>query len=161
MKNGKHASSEVNIAQNLDECWDIVETAEKTKRYCIMMENCCYDQTEMMIMNMIHKGLLGEVMHGECGYLHDLRELKLSPDYYQGMWRLQHSIKRNGNLYPTHGIGPMAWCMDINKGDAFDTLVSIGSKSLGLHEYAQKHYPKWANQKFALGDVNICLLKPN
>lgn len=159
MKNSKHAASEVNIAITIDDCWELVETAEKTKQYCIMMENCCYDRTEMMVMNMINQGLLGEIMHGECGYLHDLRELKLSPDFYQGMWRLQHSIKRNGNLYPTHGLGPMAWCMDINRGDAFDTLVSLSGKAIGLHEYAQKHYPEWAEQSFALGDVNICLIK--
>ncbi len=161
MKNGKHAASEVNIALSVDECWELVETSEKTAKHCILMENCCYDPTEMLVMNMIRKGLFGEIMYGECGYLHDLRALKLSPDFYQGMWRLMQSVKRNGNLYPTHGIGPMAWCMDINRGDALDTIVSMSTKSLGLNEYAKEHYPEseWVNTKFALGDVNICLIK--
>ncbi len=105
-----------------------------------MMENCCYDSTEMTVLNMIRKGLFGEVMHGECGYLHDLRGLKIHPTFYQGMWRAHQSIKRNGNLYPTHGIGPMAWCMDINRGDAFDTLVSMTTKSIGLNEFADRKY---------------------
>ena len=86
MRNGKHAASEVNIAQTLEECWELVETAEKTGRHSVMMENCCYDRTEMVVMNMVRRGLFGEIMHGECGYLHDLRGLKFSPTYYQGMW---------------------------------------------------------------------------
>ena len=161
MKNGKHAASEVCIAQTLDDGWSLVETSEKTGRYAVMMENCCYDYSEMLIMNMIARGLFGEIIHGECGYLHDLRELKLSPDYYQGMWRIQHSVTRNGNLYPTHGIGPMAWCMDIHRGDAFDTLVSFASNSRGLQAYAREYYPEseWAKTNFAMGDVNISLIR--
>ncbi|MCI0499338.1 MAG: Gfo/Idh/MocA family oxidoreductase [Planctomycetales bacterium] len=161
MKNGKHAASEVNIALSVEDCWKLVETSEKTRKHCVMMENCCYDQVEMMTLNMIKKGLFGQILHGECGYLHDLRELKLSPTYYQGMWRLHESIRRNGNLYPTHGIGPMAWCMDINRGDTLDYLVSLSSSGLGLTEYAKEHYPSspWVNQTFALGDVNACLIR--
>jgi len=161
MKNGKHAASEVNIALSVEDCWQLVETSEKTRRHCVMMENCCYDSMEMMTMNMIRQGLFGTILHGRCGYLHDLRDLKLSPTYYQGQWRLHESIKRDGNLYPTHGIGPMAWCMDIHRGDAFDTLVSMSTASLGLNEYARIHYPDspWVHQKFALGDVNVCMIK--
>ncbi|MBN1124447.1 MAG: Gfo/Idh/MocA family oxidoreductase [Sedimentisphaerales bacterium] len=171
MKNGKHAASEVNIALSVEDCWKLVEMSEKTKKHCVMQENCCYDQTEMVALNMIRQGLFGEIMHGECGYLHDLRGLKIHPTYYQGMWRLYQSIHRNGNLYPTHGIGPMAWCMDINRGDAFDTLVSMCTKSVGLNEFAARHYEtatsdkdkefyaKWRDQKYTLGDVNITLIK--
>jgi predicted dehydrogenase len=161
MKNGKHTASEVNIGMSLEECWQLVEASEKFKKHCILMENCCYDPTEMLIMNMIREGVFGELIHGECGYLHDLRGLKLSPTFYQGMWRLHQSVKRNGNLYPTHGIGPMAWCMDINRGDTFDTMVSISSKDRGLNLYAADHYPdsRWVNQKFALGDINICVIR--
>ncbi|HPD46954.1 MAG TPA: Gfo/Idh/MocA family oxidoreductase [Anaerohalosphaeraceae bacterium] len=171
MKNGKHAASEVNIALTVEDCWKLVEASEKYKRHCVMQENCCYDSTEMVVLNMIQQGLFGEVLHGECGYLHDLRGLKISPSVYQGMWRVQHSIHRNGNLYPTHGIGPMAWCMDIHRGDAFDTLVSMSTKSIGLNLYAaarhdaaksdadKAFYAKWRDQKYALGDVNITLIK--
>jgi len=171
MKNGKHAASEVNIALSVEDCWKLVETSQKNRKHCVMQENCCYDYTEMVVMNMVQQGLFGEVMHGECGYLHDLRGLKIHPTYYQGMWRVHQSIKRNGNLYPTHGIGPMAWCMDINRGDAFDTLVSMSTKSIGLNEFAdrkyaeaktekdKKFYAQWRNRKYALGDVNITLIK--
>jgi len=171
MENGKHAASEVNIALSVENCWKLVEVSEKSRKHCVMQENCCYDFTEMVIMNMIREGLFGEIMHGECGYLHDLRGLKIHPTVYQGMWRVHQSLKRNGNLYPTHGIGPMAWCMDINRGDAFDTLVSMTTKSIGLNEFAdkkyaeaktekdKKFYSEWQNRKYALGDVNITLIK--
>jgi len=171
MKNGKHAASEVNIALTVEDCWKLVETSEKAKKHCVMQENCCYDHAEMIILNMVQQGLFGEVMHGECGYLHDLRGLKINPTYYQGMWRAHQSIERNGNLYPTHGIGPMAWCMDINRGDGFDTLVSMTTKSVGLNEFAEKKYKEaksekdkkfygeWRNRKYALGDVNITLIR--
>jgi hypothetical protein len=161
MKNGKHAASEVNIALSIDDCWELVETSEKTQKHCIMQENCCYDYTEMMVLNMIRKGLFGEVMHGECGYLHDLRGYKLSPTFYQGMWRIQHSVTRDGNLYPTHGIGPMAWCMDINRGDSFDFLIAMSGKAIGLNEFAKEKYPdsEWVDKKFNLGDVNITLIR--
>ena len=159
MKSGKHAASEVPIATSLEECWQLVETAEKTHRFCVMMENCCYDLHEMVTLNMIHQGLLGEVLHAECGYLHDLRELKLSPTFYQGMWRLNFAIHRNGNPYPTHGIGPVAWCLDILRGDTFETLASASTKSVGLNLYAKEKYPKWANQPFKLGDVSTSLIR--
>lgn len=171
MKNGKHAASEVNIALTVEDCWRLVETSEKTKKHCVMQENCCYNSTEMVTLNMIAQGMFGEIMHGECGYLHDLRGLKIHPTVYQGMWRVYQSIKRDGNLYPTHGIGPMAWCMDINRGDAFDTLVSMTTKSIGLNEYAdrkyaaaksdkdKKFYSEWQNRKYALGDINTTLIK--
>ncbi len=171
MKNGKHAASEVNIALSVEDCWKLVETSEKTRKHCVMQENCCYDYTEMVVLNMVQQGLFGEVMHGECGYLHDLRGLKIHPTVYQGMWRVHQSLKRNGNLYPTHGIGPMAWCMDINRGDAFDTLVSMSTEAVGLNDFAEKKYAEattdkdkefygqWRNRKYALGDVNITLIR--
>lgn len=159
MKNGKHAASEVPIAVSLEECWELVETAEKTGRHCSMMENCCYDLHEMVALNMIHQGLLGEVLYAECGYLHDLRELKLSPTYYQGMWRLPYAIHRTGNPYPTHGIGPVAWCMDILRGDTFETLASASTRSAGLNRYAAKKYPEWAGQTFRMGDVSTSLIR--
>lgn len=171
MNNGIHAASEVNIALTVEDCWKLVETSEKTKKHCVMQENCCYNSTEMATLNMVQQGLFGEVMHAEGGYLHDLRGMKVHPTFYQGMWRLKQSIKRNGNLYPTHGIGPIAWCLDINRGDAFDYLVSMTTKSIGLNDYADKKfaeaktdkdkefYSTWQNQKYALGDVNITLIK--
>ncbi len=160
MKAGKHAATEVPAAYTIDDCWALVETAEKTHRHCIMMENCCYDRPEMLSLNLVKKGLLGEIFHAEAGYLHDLREVKFS-GRGESLWRPQHSVKRNGNLYPTHGLGPVSQCMDINRGDRFDFLVSMSSKSMGLHLYAVKKFGpdgEWARQKFALGDVNVSLI---
>jgi len=102
MNNGKHAATEVPAAVTLEECWQLVETAEKTKTHCVMMENCCYDRAEMMCLNMVRQGLLGEILHGEGGYCHDLRGVKFAK-HGEGLWRRDHSTKRNGNLYPTHG----------------------------------------------------------
>jgi len=145
----------------LEECWQLVETAEKYHRHCVMMENCCYDREELMFLSMVRKGLLGELIHGEGGYMHDLRNLKLTPRG-EGLWRTAHSISRNGNLYPTHGIGPVAQCMDINRGDRFDYLVSMSSNARGLHEFAIAKYGpdhELARQTFANGDVNTSLIK--
>jgi len=161
MKNGKHAATEVPAAVTLDECWQLVETAEKLQKHCVMMENCCYDYEEMMLFNMVRKGVLGEILHGEAGYLHDLRQLKMTAEG-EGLWRTAHSIKRNGNLYPTHGLGPIAQCMDINRGDQFDYLVSMSTVSRGLKLFATEHFgsddPR-ARQTYKQGDVNVSLIR--
>ncbi|NPV82655.1 MAG: Gfo/Idh/MocA family oxidoreductase [Candidatus Aminicenantes bacterium] len=161
MKNGKHAATEVPAAVTLEECWQLVETAERFKKHCVMMENCCYDRVELMSLNMVRRGLLGEVLHAEAGYLHDLRDVKFSSEG-EGLWRRQHSWTRNGNLYPTHGLGPVAQCMNINRGDVFDYLVSMSSPSRGLQLYAREKFgpdSPQARERFALGDVNTSLIK--
>jgi len=161
MENGKHAATEVPAAYTLDDCWALVEAAEKYTRHCVMMENCNYDRPEMMVFHMVRLGMFGEVLHAECGYLHDLRAIKFS-DHGEGLWRRAHSWVRNGNLYPTHGLGPVANVMDINRGDRFDYLVSMSSPSRGLQEYARDHFPEDAPQRretFALGDVNGSLIR--
>jgi len=160
MKTGKHAATEVPAAYTVDDCWALVETAEKSRRHCIMMENCCYDRPEMLCLNLVKKGLLGEIFHAEAGYLHDLRGVKFS-GAGESLWRPQHSIKRNGNLYPTHGLGPVSQCLDINRGDRFDYLVSMSSQSMGLNFYCAKKFgpeSPQAKQKYALGDVNVSLI---
>ncbi|NOZ57588.1 MAG: Gfo/Idh/MocA family oxidoreductase [Calditrichaeota bacterium] len=163
MEAGKHAATEVPAAVTLDEAWQLVETSERTQRYCIMMENCTYDREEMMIFNMVRQGLLGEILHGAAGYLHDLRHVKFNfAARGEAIWRLAHSIRRNGNLYPTHGLGPIAQVMDINRGDQFDYLVSMSTKAMGLSLYAAEVFgpeSKWANIKYALGDVNVTLIR--
>jgi predicted dehydrogenase len=162
MRAGVHAATEVPMAVSLEECWELVETAEKTKRHCIMMENCCYDRPEMMIFNMMRQGLFGELLHAECGYLHDLRRLKFSDTYYYDRWRIKHSIARNGDLYPTHGIGPVAQWLDINRGNQFDHLVSMSTKSRGLNLWAEREIGRdspQARQQYALGDVVTTLIR--
>ncbi len=119
MKNGKHAATEVPAAMTLDDCWQLVEHAEKYRKHCVMMENCNYDRPEMMVFNMVRQGVFGEVLHAEGGYLHDLRDIKFS-NKGEGLWRRAWAQKVNANLYPTHGLGPVANCMDINRGDRFE-----------------------------------------
>lgn len=163
MKNGHHAATEVPAAVTLDECWQMVETAEQTGRHCVMLENCCYGRTEMMVLNMVRQGLLGELIHGEAGYMHELREDRelLGADH-EVRWRLEHMIHRDGNLYPTHGLGPVAQCLNINRGDQFDYLVSMSSLSRGLNvHYASRFGAKHplATRKYKLGDVNTTMIR--
>jgi hypothetical protein len=161
MKGGKHAYVEVSVAINMDQCWEIVETSENTGKHCVIMENCCYGQAELTVLNMCRKGLLGDLVNAECGYLHDLRELKFS-DEGEGPWRLPYTIKRDGNLYPTHGLGPVAEYVDINRGDQFDYLISMSSRTGGLNQYAKEAFggsdPR-ANLKYKCGDVNSSLIR--
>lgn len=161
MRAGKHAATEVPAAVTIEECWQLVETAEQQHKHCVMMENCCYDRAEMMVLNMVRQGVFGEVLHGECGYLHDLRDVKFSKEG-EGLWRRAHATKRNGNLYPTHGLGPVAQCMNINRGDRFDYLVSMSGPSRGLQLYQREHLepgdPR-RSEKYVLGDINTTLIK--
>lgn len=161
MENGKHAATEVPASYTLDGCWQLVNAAEKYQKHCVMMENCNYDRPELMVYNMVRKGVLGEVLHGECGYLHDLRDIKFS-DNGEGLWRREFSKNHDANLYPTHGLGPVANCMDINRGDYFDYIVSMSGPSRGLQEYAKEHFPAdspMRSEKYILGDVNVSLIK--
>ena len=161
MKNGKHAATEVPAAVTLDECWELVETAEKYARHCVMLENCCYFEIVLTIMNMIHRGLFGELLHCEAGYQHDLRHLQFN-ERGALSWRGRHAATRNGNLYPTHSIGPIAHWMNINRGDRFEYLVSMSTKSRGLQVYAEEMFGAdhpAAQKEFALGDVNTTLIR--
>lgn len=161
MKSGKHAVTEVPAAMTVDDCWQLVETAEKRKRHCVMMENCCYDRREMLALHLIRLGLLGEILHGECGYLHDLRELKFAKEG-EGLWRRAWAQTHDGNLYPTHGLGPIAQCMDVNRGNRFDFLVSMSSNHRGLEQYAAAHFAETdprRHETYKLGDVNVTLVR--
>jgi Glycosyl hydrolase 109, C-terminal domain/Oxidoreductase family, NAD-binding Rossmann fold/TAT (twin-arginine translocation) pathway signal sequence len=160
MKNGKHAATEVPAALTRKDSWKLVDMAEKTGLYCVMMENCCYCRPELMVLNMVRQGVLGEVMHAECGYMHDLRGVKFSRGG-EGLWRRDFATKIKGNFYPTHGLGPVAQCMNINRGDCFDYLVSMSTPSRGLQDYASRLKPDdpRRNEKYIQGDVNSSLIK--
>jgi predicted dehydrogenase len=161
MDAGKHAATEVPAALTIEDCWRLVETSESTRRHCVMMENCNYDRIEMMVLNMVSQGVLGELVHAECGYLHDLRAVKYDAEN-EGAWRRAHSMTANGDLYPTHGLGPVAQCLNINRGNAFQTLVSMGSKTRGLHLYAEERFgpdSAAAAERFVLSDVVTTLLR--
>jgi predicted dehydrogenase len=139
MKYGKHACSEVPAAKTLDQCWELVETSEKTRRHCMMLENCCYDFFELLTLNMVRNGLFGEILHAEGAYIHDLSKGYIfNKNGYADMWRLKENIGRNGNLYPTHGLGPIAQCMNINRGDKFDHLVSMSTNDFTMNDLAKE-----------------------
>jgi hypothetical protein len=161
MKNGKHGATEVPAAMTVDECWAMVDAAEKHRKHCVMMENCNYDRMEMMVFNLVRKGLFGELLHAEGGYLHDLRRIKFERKD-EGLWRRAWSMKLDGNLYPTHGLGPVANCLDINRGDRFEYLVSMSSPSRGLQDWQAANFgpddPE-RREKYVLGDVNTSLIK--
>jgi hypothetical protein len=161
MHGGKHAFVEVPAATTIEDCWKLVDTSEKTRRHCIMMENCCYGYNELMVLNMVRDGLFGDLLYGEGAYLHDLRRL-LFEDRSEGLWRRIPHTQRNGNLYPTHGLGPVANYMGINRGDRFDYLVSMSSPERGLEAWREAHVPKdspkW-KEKYICGDMNSSMIK--
>jgi len=163
MKAGKHAFTEVPAAITVEECWELVDTAEKTGKHCMMMENCCYGQEELLCLNMCRLGILGELLHGEAAYIHELRGQMNAVDHGTGSWRTLHYANRNGNLYPTHGLGPIAQYMGINRGDKFDYLSTVASPAIGRALYAKKHYPadhKWNRIKeWKCGDINTTIIK--
>lgn len=157
MNNGKHAVSEVPICITLDEAWSLVETYEKTGKWAtIGLEGF----GELAVLNMIQKGVLGDIIHAETGYVHDLRMVKFNPE--EEPWRLQHAINRNGNLYPDHPMNKMLPALDINHGDRIDFLVSMSSKAVMLKEYAEMNYGKdshYAKIDYKLGDYNASLIR--
>ncbi len=161
MANGKHAATEVPAAQTVEDSWKLVETAEKYKKHCVMMENCSYDRPEMMVLHMLRKGLLGEAMHAEVGYQHDLRAIKFETKD-EGLWRRAHATRLNANLYPTHGLGPAAQAMGVNRGDQFDYLVAMAGNSRGLQDFQREHLaaddPR-RRERYVLGDVHTSLIR--
>ena len=136
MRHGKHVACEVPIALTIDECWELVETSESTRMHCMMLENCCYDFFEMLTLNMARNGLFGEIVHAEGAYIHDLLDLNFSKTGYADMWRLRENATKDGNLYPTHGLGPIAQCLNINRGDKMDYLVSMSTNDFMMGETA-------------------------
>jgi predicted dehydrogenase len=161
MEEGKHAAVEVPAATTLEDCWKLVETSEKTRRHCVLLENCCYGWSEMLVRNLVRAGKFGRITHGEAAYIHDLRALLLE-DAGEGTWRRFPHVKRDGNLYPTHGLGPVAWYMDIHRGDRFDLLVSMSSREASLTEFRDARLPEGdpkRKEKYACGDMNTSLLR--
>lgn len=162
MERGKHAFIEVPAATTVEECWQLVDTSEKTQRHCMMMENVNYGREELMVLNMCRLGLFGELLHGEAAYIHDLRWQMDEVGHGTGSWRTLEYTKRNGNLYPTHGLGPVAQYMNINRGDRLDFLSSVSSPARVREIFAKEHYKAphpHANLKFVCGDINTTIAK--
>lgn len=131
MEQGKHVAVEIPAATTVDECWKLVETSERTRKHCMMLENCCYDFFELLTLNMARQGFFGEVVHVEGAYIHDIFDSFFDKGKRYDMWRLKENT-RNGNLYPTHGLGPICQVLDINRGDKMDYLVSMSSNDFML-----------------------------
>jgi len=171
MKAGKYTAVEVPAATTIEECWDLVNTSEETGMPCMILENVCYRRDVMAILNMVKQGMFGELIHCHCGYQHDLREVKFNPGVEFGPgavgeaeWRTFQSINRNGDIYPTHGLGPVANYLDINRGNRFVSLTSVATKTRGLHDYivktAGEDHPN-ADIIFKLGDIVTTLIRCN
>lgn len=165
MEQGKHVACEVPIAISVDECWQLVNTAEKTRKHCMMLENCCYDFFEMTTLNMAQHGLLGEIVHAEGAYIHDLRSLNFKDPKeggYNDWWRLKMNQEHDGNLYATHGLGPVCQALNIGRGDRMKYLVSLSSDQFGMTAYAKEKFgedSEMARQHYAQGDMNTTLIK--
>ncbi len=144
MEHGKHVAVEVPAATSIKECWDLVNTSERTRKHCIMLENCIYDDFELTTLNMAQHGLFGEVYHVEGAYIHNLNPYW---DLYQGDWRMIYNREHHGDVYPTHGIGPVAMVLGIHRGDRMTTLVSMDTDSFHGKKLAQERYgdPSYAN----------------
>ncbi len=163
MENGAHAFVEVPMASTIEDLWRVVDTSERTKKHCMMLENVNYGRDELMFLNMVRQGLIGELLHGEASYIHELRSQMKSVERGCGSWRTYHYAARNGNLYPTHGLGPVAQYMNIARtDDTFDRIVSFGSPALGRAAYAKKNFPadhKWNQMEFQCADMSNSIIK--
>ena len=165
MKNDLHAFVEVPMATSIKELWDIVDTSEKYQKHCMMMENVNYGRDELMYLNMCRKGIIGDFLHAEAAYIHELRFQMKEEKRGTGSWRTHHYAKSRGNLYPTHGLGPVAQYMNLSRGDDnFNSLVSYSTPALGRKLYAEKNYDsehKWNNLSYSNGDMNTSIIKTN
>ncbi len=173
MENDKHVAIEVPSAKTLDECWQLVETSERTKKHCVILENCCYDFFELLTLNMVRHGVFGELVHGEGAYIHDLdywmfnkpKDEKMVDGAYTKWWRIWEN-ERKANVYPTHGLGPICQAMNINRGDKMDYLTAIMSNDFTLkNRIAEKATEDPLYEQFLSldmrGNMDIQLIKTN
>ena len=163
MEHGKHAAVEIPAAQTVDECWQLVETSERTGKHCMMLENCCYDFFEMLTLNMARQGFFGDLVHVEGAYLHDGFDSLFNKEARWDLWRLKAN-RRTGNLYPTHGIGPVCQALNINRGDKLEYLVSLSSNDFSfepkLKELAatDPDFKPFLNDKYR-GNINTTSIR--
>jgi len=155
MEHGKHVAIEVPAAMNLDECWQLVNTAEKTRRHCMMLENCVYDFFELTTLNMAQQGLFGDILHVEGAYIHNLEEFWGA---YQGNWRLDFNEKHRGDVYATHGLGPACQLLNIHRGNRMTHLVAMDTKAATGPKLTEK-YSKHENKDFQNGDHTMTMIQ--
>ncbi|MCL1907973.1 MAG: Gfo/Idh/MocA family oxidoreductase [Holophagaceae bacterium] len=162
MEGGAHAATEIPAAMDLQSCWQLVQVSEKTRRHCMMMENCNYGQEEMMVLNMVKEGLFGTVTHAEAAYIH-----MLSRGFYEsttsvGPWRRPMHTRYDGNHYPCHGLGPVCWYFGVHKGDRLATIVSLSSTEAALSEFMKKSEnvdQRVKAEKYICGDMNTSIIR--
>ncbi|MEJ5961917.1 Gfo/Idh/MocA family oxidoreductase [Pedobacter immunditicola] len=164
----KYVGTEVALGITLQDHWDVVHAAEKHGAHVMMLENVCYRRDVLAVLNMVRQGIFGEIIHLQGGYQHDLRPIKFNDGaggkgvefnekgFSEAKWRTNHSVFRDGDLYPTHGVGPVAQCININRGNRFIKLNSFSTKARGLHNYivenGGENHPN-AKVNFRLGDI--------
>lgn len=162
MNAGAHVCVEVPLCVTIKEAWDIVDTSERTQKHCMMLENVNYGRDELLYLNMCRKGVFGELLHGEASYIHELRGQMHSKNS-TGSWRTYEYANRNGNLYPTHGLGPVAQYMDLGRtGDNFGRITSFSTPARGRALYAKEKFPadhKWNKLEFEGGDLSTSIIK--
>jgi hypothetical protein len=164
MEHGKHTATEIPAAQSLEECWKLVETSERTKKHCYMMENACYGEFEMVTLNMARAGYFGELVHGEGAYIHQLMQHNFTRNGYHNMWRFRENANRNGNLYPMHGLGSIAQSMGINYGDQMKYMVSVSSADFMMQEKTRElaetdsFFEDFVDNEFR-GNMNTSIIK--
>lgn len=161
MANNIYVGLEVGGAYDIQECWDLVDAYEKYKTPCMMLENCCYGKYELMVLNMVKKGLFGTVVHCSGGYQHDLRK-EIGFGKENRHYRLQNYLTRNCENYPTHELGPIAKILNINRGNKMNSLVSISSKAKGMSDYIKQYKSddeELINAEFAQGDIVTTVIK--
>ena len=162
MRGGKHVFTEVPSAFTVDDCWELVETSEETKRHCMQLENCCYGEVEMLTFNLAKLGMLGELVHAEGAYIHDLRHMCSTEWPGCECWRFGENRDHGGNRYPTHGLVPLCLTMDVNRGDRLDYLVSLDSNQANFKAYmdAKLALDKPRRQSSVkMADMNSTLIK--
>ena len=164
MKQGKHVASEVPAAGTMEECWELVQTAEENKRHLMMLENYTYMEFQLLTLNMARQGFFGEVVHGDCAYNTSKMKNNFGKTFYSDMWWLRQYATRRGNIYPTHGLGPVSQIMDINRGDRLDYIVSVETKDFMMAEKVRElvesdsHYQEFAGAEFR-GNMNTCIIR--
>lgn len=165
MKNNAHAFVEVPLALSIKKLWEIVNTSEKYNKHCMMMENVNYGREELMFLNIIRNGHLGDLLHAEAAYIHDLRFQMFEEERGTGSWRTLQYEEKKGNLYPTHGLGPVSQYMNLLRSeDNFKTIVSFSTPALGRKKFASENFPenhKWNKLNYQNGDLNTSIVKTN
>lgn len=164
MEHGKHVALEIPAATTVEDCWKLVETSEKTKKHCVILENCCYDFFELLTLNMVRQGFFGEIIHCEGAYIHDILESFFQKEKRYDYWRLKENAVRNGSLYPTHGLGPVCQIMDVNRGNKMEYLVSMSSGDFMINDMTKEkaqeeaYFEQYVNKPFR-GNMNMTSIK--